>query len=225
AQSSSTEDADRTGAFSGPVSPGKVDSRHSAAAIASLASSFLTTMAYAPTRSLKPESSSSATLIWYWRSMAATISTPIIESMPRSLNEASSGISSFSAISATSDRSCSFRVSFDMASLLIESQVAWALARSRDPSLDFVEEVADRLNARQALVWNLDAQPALQRADDLEDPQRVDGELADRHRFDHVVIVLLDHLAGGLAKHCSKPSRVGFTSPVSSVCIGACIES
>src|SRR6185437_527389 len=117
--------------------------------------------------------------------MAATISTPIIESMPRSLKDAPSGISSFSAISCTSARSCSLRPS--LVAMLISPE------RSGEPSLDFVEEVAHRLDARQTLVGNLDLKPPLERPDDLEDAERIDRELTDVHRLQGVVEVLLHH--------------------------------
>src|SRR5579859_1251633 len=76
-----------------------------------------------------------------------------------------------------------------------------SLGWSREPPLDFVEKVADRLDAREALVRYLDAQATLERADDLQDAERVDRQLADGHRLHHVVEILLDDFGRRLAKH------------------------
>src|SRR5450631_654597 len=125
--------------------------------------------------------------------MAATISTPIIESIPRSLNVAPSGISSFSAISATRARSSSFRFAFDIVVSLFP-----LLSLSL---LDHIEKVTNGLQAREALVGDLDPQLPLQRPDDLEHSEGVDGQLADDGRLEHVVKVLLHHLCRRRPEH------------------------
>src|SRR5580693_8142552 len=98
--------------------------------------------------------------------------------MPSSLNVAPSGISSFSAISATVARSCSLRLSSD-----IFASPSLSTLGSGKPLLDLVEKAADRFETCEALVRDLDAQPALQRPDDLEHAERIDRQLRDDGRF------------------------------------------
>src|SRR5271170_679068 len=103
-----------------------------------------------------------------------------MESMPRSLNVAPSGISSFSAISATrarrSSRSFGLAFELDISVLLLGQSL-----------LDDVEKIGNGVEACEALVGDLDAHLPLERADDLEHAQRVDRQLADHGRLEDVM--------------------------------------
>ena len=68
------------------------------------------------------------------------------------------------------------------------------------PRFDGVEQVFDSHDARERLVGDLDAQFALERANDLQHAQRVDAQLGDRRRLGDGIEVLLRDLRGRRAK-------------------------
>ena len=101
---------------------------------------------------------------------------------------APSGISSFSAISATSVRSSSLRFASkfvrDMVLSLLVQLCSVKLTRGASRRR---RGNPNRLQAREAVVRDPNPQLALERTDDLEHAERVDDELVDAHGYDHIV--------------------------------------